>query len=1550
MLAESWPGVLVSLLSLNVPVEKAFVPTRFHRYFNLLTKANVIHPWTPDCHGVVCDFPDTTTFFVSGSLEMVTTMLRALDSGKWVVACVENVLQGTPPAKLSKLLRQQTRRLSELGLRVLRVKDVDFGGATTAEFNIGFSRETLVQGCSTVVDEPAVPRPPLNVRRQLRHYLEGSEEVFRSSVAKSELEAVSCNWTRPLWLTHGSAEAARGEGLFPAHKPRACVLAPIHKWPSRMVIRPLSLKEFVQLYQLPSTMSFDPTTYGPDLGWRALPPFVNSPSPVVFASILRQLWGRFEGGETRDNKNIAATSVHVVDSGIGNDDENADNISDVEEDRPRWASLGEAEDDVLGDDQGNVVVKQESEVLSGFWAGQGMTSVGDDYAVFTESERLPAERVEKTSHSSATQNWNSTQNLTSEEDELSVATNDSLVNDIWNFELEEGFCPRRTDSDESSQGDRSADWSEVSVDSGDTMRLDHCTKLIFAVGDVVQCEFGEERKLACVVEADHPRYVLQDAVGEVIDTSTLTVTLIPFARHTTAVPEFDVLKQTLLNKGSFGVQIDAQHETMRRISEEKQHRIAQSESFRKIKEAKQYTKAVKADDAEVPEHLWNWRIDQGFGFKAGTNQEGLRDQTYSAFRKFGWRLFIKGLRHDCAEFLVDKYGKEWSTRARKTSDGKLTELGRDQHAIMNIIWHATHTNWFEFKAGSKLVHLRFPVRYQKIARDGVPVFFEKQGPTSKKRQPSIPNPELRAKVREKVEKVLKRRYMVRSGLKIKSLIKYFPVPKGEDDVRIVYDATANDLNDRVWAPSFWLPSIHSLVRALDKDCWMTDRDVGEMFHNFQLHYRVLPYTGVDLAPLYEGVETTESMLAHWDRCLMGFRSSPYNSVKMLLIIEEVVKGDRHDSRTDPLTGVELNPFNWESVRLNLPGPGYDPRLPWVSKIRESDGRVACDVLTFVDDQRATGPDENLTWQASSTLAKKEQYLGGQDAARKVRPPTQYPGAWAGHVVHVVDKLGVCVTTSEEKWNKLKAILTKWMERVQAGDTKLSHKELISDRGFLVYVTQAFPSMVPYLKGFHLTIEMWRGGRDLEGWKVDDDDASSIASDQSLGSLDDTRAGSHGLNLDRASTCLIGQDDETPDEAVYSHVKSAERAPRDGHTTAVPRLKTDLEALIKLSESTLPAFRVVRPAQVFCVYYGFGDAAGKGFGSTVTGYDCDKCFRNAYSDGDDVRYRVGVWTADEEKESSNYKEFTNLVEMAEEEAELGRLRDCEFFLCTDNSTAESCFFRGSSKSKKLHELVVRLRVLEMKYGITIHLIHVAGTRMIAQGTDGCSRGFLMEGVLRGEKMLSFVDLGKSAMERHPPLVDWVRGWTQRQDLEPLTPEEWYREGHGITGGEDDRHGVWIPTHGPGGKLFLWAPPPAAADAALEELLKARHKRTDTFHVITIPRLMAPMWRKLFNKVSDFTFVVSPGAHFWPDSMYEPVWVGVVLPFAHCKPWQLKRAPKLVGMGRELRRVLEAGEDDGLRVLRELLALPRRLAAMPEDMVSGLLQMPRSRNVPHDCDSR
>ncbi len=44
------------------------------------------------------------------------------------------------------------------------------------------------------------------------------------------------------------------------------------------------------------------------------------------------------------------------------------------------------------------------------------------------------------------------------------------------------------------------------------------------------------------------------------------------------------------------------------------------------------------------------------------------------------------------------------------------------------------------------------------------------------------------------------------------------------------------------------------------------------------------------------------------------------------------------------------------------------------------------------------------------------------------------------------------------------------------------------------VTQTYPAMVPYLKGFHLTIEMWRGGGDPEGWKLKASDDFSLGED------------------------------------------------------------------------------------------------------------------------------------------------------------------------------------------------------------------------------------------------------------------------------------------------------------------------------------------------------------------------------------------------------------------------------------------------------------------------
>ena len=87
-----------------------------------------------------------------------------------------------------------------------------------------------------------------------------------------------------------------------------------------------------------------------------------------------------------------------------------------------------------------------------------------------------------------------------------------------------------------------------------------------------------------------------------------------------------------------------------------------------------------------------------------------------------------------------------------------------------MIWHTTHTNWFEFHAGSRLVHLHFPIQYRTMVRNRVPVWFKKPGPATREAQPLIADPALRAKAKEKIIKVVRRRYLVTTDLNIKSLI------------------------------------------------------------------------------------------------------------------------------------------------------------------------------------------------------------------------------------------------------------------------------------------------------------------------------------------------------------------------------------------------------------------------------------------------------------------------------------------------------------------------------------------------------------------------------------------------------------------------------------------------------------------------------------------------------------------------------------------------------------------------------------------------------------
>ena len=117
-------------------------------------------------------------------------------------------------------------------------------------------------------------------------------------------------------------------------------------------------------------------------------------------------------------------------------------------------------------------------------------------------------------------------------------------------------------------------------------------------------------------------------------------------------------------------------------------------------------------------------------------------------------------------------------------------------------------------------------------------------------------------------------------------------------------------------------------------------------------------------------------------------------------------------------------------------------------------------------------------------------------------------------------------------------------------------------------------------------------------------------------------------------------------------------------------------------------------------------------------------------------------------------------------------------------------------------------------------------------------------------------------------------------------------------------------------YLWAPPPAIAEVALEELRKARIKRQDSTHIFVCPRLMTPVWLKQFFKVADFVFKIPVKCSFWPPNMHEPCFVGICFPYLRCKPWCIRRTPQLLSFQRRLQKMWEVSEMAAGDLLREL----------------------------------
>ncbi len=142
----------------------------------------------------------------------------------------------------------------------------------------------------------------------------------------------------------------------------------------------------------------------------------------------------------------------------------------------------------------------------------------------------------------------------------------------------------------------------------------------FPVGDVILADVGNHRlQRAFVIRSDHPKYWLRLENGTIVSTniqdSWLNARMLEMApdRDDPFVKTCKEVEAGPLRMGSYGVHSDAQQELLRLVEEAKAH-----------------ARAVKANDAEVPTHLWdNW-------VSAPEIPKEQRDMALTRFRRLGF--------------------------------------------------------------------------------------------------------------------------------------------------------------------------------------------------------------------------------------------------------------------------------------------------------------------------------------------------------------------------------------------------------------------------------------------------------------------------------------------------------------------------------------------------------------------------------------------------------------------------------------------------------------------------------------------------------------------------------------------------------------------------------------------------------------------------------------------------------------------------------------------------------------------------------------------------
>jgi hypothetical protein len=254
-------------------------------------------------------------------------------------------------------------------------------------------------------------------------------------------------------------------------------------------------------------------------------------------------------------------------------------------------------------------------------------------------------------------------------------------------------------------------------------------------------------------------------------------------------------------------------------------------------------------------------------------------------------------------------------------------------------------------------------------------------------------------------------------------------------------------------------------------------------------------------------------------------------------------------------------------------------------------------------------------------------------------------------------------------------------------------------------------------------------------------------------------------------------------------------------------------------------RHVRSTKSGCLVPSFGDGSGTGTGGTVQ-----------YPD-QPMEMWMGVWDVSVRPYLSNWKELRTLKATLERAltTRTENITGATFFYFTDNLVTYYVVTGGSYTAPSLHELVEDIKMLEIELKIHLEVIHIPGTVIIIQSTDGLSHG--VWGSILHDRSSQQLILGSifAPVPYAPVLKQWIRSQVRCPPTASIEYRDWAQSW-------DARRVLNCTT--------VWTPPPEmAARLIFFLLLTYTEKPLTTAAFILIPHVLKKRWSRMSQFITE-----------------------------------------------------------------------------------------------------